>query len=32
MPGERIQVFQGSQADTGFLSEVANEMAPEGLI
>jgi len=30
MPAERIQVFQGSQADTGFLSEVANEMAPEG--
>jgi hypothetical protein len=30
MPGERIQVFQGSQADTGFLSEVANKVAPAG--
>jgi hypothetical protein len=29
-PGERIQVFQGSQADTRFLSEVANKVAPEG--
>lgn len=30
LPGERIQVFQGSQADTRFLSEVANKVAPEG--
>jgi len=30
MPGERIQVLQGSQADTVFLSEVANKVAPEG--
>jgi hypothetical protein len=29
-PGERIQVFQGSQADTGFLSEIAMKTAPEG--
>lgn len=29
-PGERVQVFQGSQADTGFLSEVAMKTAPEG--
>jgi len=28
--GERIQLFQGSQADTGFLSEVAMKAAPEG--
>ncbi len=27
---ERIQVFEGSQADTVFLSEVAHETAPEG--
>src|SRR5437899_3288938 len=27
---ERIRVFQGSQQDTGFLSEVARETAPEG--
>jgi hypothetical protein len=30
VPGERIQVFQGNQADTWFLSEVANKVAPEG--
>jgi len=30
VPGERIQVFQGSQADTRFLSEVINKVAPEG--
>ena len=30
VPGERIQVFQGSQADTRFLSEVADKVAPEG--
>jgi hypothetical protein len=28
--GERIQVFEGSQADTRFLSEVANKVALEG--
>lgn len=28
--GERIQVFEGSQADTRLLSEVANTVAPEG--
>ena len=27
---ERVQVFQGSQQDTGFLSEVARQTAPEG--
>ena len=30
VPGERIQVFQGSQADTRFLSEVGNKVAPDG--
>jgi hypothetical protein len=30
VPGERIQVFEGSQADTRFLSEVAVKTAPEG--
>jgi hypothetical protein len=30
VPGERIQVFQGSQSDEQFLSEVANKVAPEG--
>jgi hypothetical protein len=30
VPGERIQIFEGSQADTAFLSEVANKTAPEG--
>jgi hypothetical protein len=30
IPGERIQLFKGSQADTQFLSEVANTIAPEG--
>jgi len=30
VPGERIQVFQGSQSDKRFLSEVANKVAPEG--
>jgi Cephalosporin hydroxylase. len=29
-PGERIQLFQGSQADTRFLSQVALKTAPEG--
>lgn len=29
-PGERIQVFEGSQSDERFLSEVANKTAPEG--
>ena len=29
-PGERIQLFEGSQADTAFLSEVASRTAPEG--
>ncbi|MGA7274857.1 MAG: hypothetical protein WBX14_08440 [Candidatus Udaeobacter sp.] len=30
IPGERIQVFEGSQSDEQFLSEVANRTAPEG--
>jgi hypothetical protein len=30
VPGERIELFQGSQADPGFLSEVATSTAPEG--
>lgn len=30
VPGERIQIFKGSQADEQFLSEVANKTAPEG--
>jgi hypothetical protein len=30
VPGERVQVFEGSQADTAFLSEVAIKTAPEG--
>jgi hypothetical protein len=30
VPGERIQIFEGSQADTRFLSEVATKTAPEG--
>jgi hypothetical protein len=30
VPGERIQMFEGSQADKQFLSEVANKTAPEG--
>ena len=30
VPGERIQLFQGSQADTRFLSTVATKTAPEG--
>ena len=29
-PGERIQLFEGNQADTTFLSEVAIRTAPEG--
>jgi hypothetical protein len=29
--GERIQIFEGSQADEKFLSKVANETAPGGL-
>jgi hypothetical protein len=28
-PGERIQIFEGSQSDKQFLSEVANKVAPE---
>ena len=28
--GERIQVFQGDQADKAFLSKVANRTAPDG--
>ena len=30
VPGERVQIFEGSQADTRFLSEVALKTAPEG--
>lgn len=30
LPGERIQIFKGSQADEEFLSEVASKTAPEG--
>lgn len=30
VPGERIQIFEGSHADTAFLSEVVNKTAPEG--
>ena len=30
VPGERIQIFKGSQADEQFLSEVACKTAPEG--
>ena len=30
VPGERIQLFKGSQADTKFLSQVAISVAPEG--
>ena len=30
IPGERIQLFKGSQADTQFLSEVAMSIAPDG--
>jgi hypothetical protein len=30
IPGERIQVFEGSQSDEQFLSYVANKTAPEG--
>jgi hypothetical protein len=30
VPGDRIQIFEGSQADGPFLSEVANHTAPEG--
>jgi len=30
VPGERIQVFEGNQADERFLSEVANKTAPDG--
>ena len=29
-PGERVQVFEGSQADTRFLSAVASKTAPDG--
>ena len=29
-PGERIHIFEGSQADLQFLSQVANNSAPEG--
>jgi hypothetical protein len=28
--GERIELFRGSQADTRFLSEVADKTAPDG--
>jgi hypothetical protein len=30
VPGERIQVFEGSQSDERFLSEIADRTAPEG--
>jgi 23S rRNA U2552 (ribose-2'-O)-methylase RlmE/FtsJ len=30
VPGERVQVFEGSQSDERFLSEVAKKTAPEG--
>ena len=30
IPGERIQLFQGSQGDTQFLSQVAMSIAPDG--
>jgi hypothetical protein len=30
IPGERIQLFQGSQEDTQFLSKVAASIAPDG--
>ena len=30
VPGERVQLFKGNQADEQFLSEVANNTAPEG--
>ena len=30
IPGERIQLFQGSQGDTQFLSQVAASLAPDG--
>lgn len=30
VPGDRIQVFEGSQADTRFLSEVATKTATDG--
>src|SRR6266404_8277156 len=30
VPGERIEVFEGSQSDKRFLSEVANKTAPKG--
>jgi hypothetical protein len=30
IPGERIQLFQGSQGDTQFLSQVAASIAPDG--
>jgi hypothetical protein len=29
-PVERVRLYEGSQADTNFLSKVANETAPEG--
>ena len=29
-PGERIQLFEGSQSDKRFLSEMASKVAPEG--
>ena len=29
-PGERIHIFEGSQTDLQFLSQVANDIAPEG--
>jgi hypothetical protein len=30
VPGEHIQMFEGSQPDKQFLSEVADKVAPEG--
>lgn len=30
VPGERIQIFKGSQDDEQFLSRVANQAAPDG--
>ena len=30
VPGERVELFRGSQADTRFLSEVADKTAPDG--
>jgi len=30
VPGERVQIFQGSQSDTDFLSQVSDAAAPDG--